>query len=577
MKSLLLTVGSLALSTVVVMNAFFQKKQFYPSLVYITKSSPSMAVLYTQAFIIVILLGKVMRKVFFGYLRAAEVEHLIERSWYAVTETCLAFTVFRDDFSPRFVALFTILLFLKCFHWLAEDRIDYMERSPVISIIFHMRALSLLLLLAFMDSYFVSHAYHNTLIRGPSVQLVFGFEYAILFTAVIHVFVKYVLHAIDLRNENPWENKAVYLLYAELILGFFKVLLYLTFLTIMIKVHTFPLFVIRPMYLTIREFRKAFNDAVMSRRAIRNMNTLYPDATAEELASGDNVCIICREEMHVSCKKLPCNHIFHSSCLRSWFQRQQTCPTCRMDVVRTPQHPQHQQPQQPPPPFPPPAGLQIPQGPFPLWPPNLFPPMPPHLQQPAGPNANSGQASVSTPGHGLAPTGNVTLPPFPPGTGLGGTGFLNSATPFMMAPFYMPLGFSPPPPPPTMPSSFAGLSEEQLRSMENEARANIEARVQCIRDIQTLLNAAVLQIQQYASVITAGFIREPQQLNVASRATSSARAEASPGTSQSATDSKPSNAENAKTANGSVSKTSLMEDNDEQLPEATEIELDNEN
>jgi hypothetical protein len=28
-------------------------------------------------------------------LRAAEFEHLMERSWYAVTETCLAFTVFK--------------------------------------------------------------------------------------------------------------------------------------------------------------------------------------------------------------------------------------------------------------------------------------------------------------------------------------------------------------------------------------------------------------------------------------------------------------------------------------------------
>lgn len=64
----------------------------------------------------------------------------------------------------------------------------------------------------------------------------------------------------------------------------------------------------------------------------------YPNATAEELESGDNVCIICREEMTdgSNCKKLPCSHIFHTSCLRSWFQRQQTCPTCRMDVLRNP-------------------------------------------------------------------------------------------------------------------------------------------------------------------------------------------------------------------------------------------------
>lgn len=33
-------------------------------------------------------------------------------------------------------------------------------------------------------------------------------------------------------------------------------------------------------------------------------------------------------------KKLPCGHIFHTACLRSWFQRQQTCPTCRLNILR---------------------------------------------------------------------------------------------------------------------------------------------------------------------------------------------------------------------------------------------------
>ena len=49
------------------------------------------------------------------------------------------FIFYRDDFSPKFVALFSLLLFLKSFHWLAEDRVDYMERSPSISLLFHIR------------------------------------------------------------------------------------------------------------------------------------------------------------------------------------------------------------------------------------------------------------------------------------------------------------------------------------------------------------------------------------------------------------------------------------------------------
>uniref|UniRef100_A0A665T1E7 RING-type E3 ubiquitin transferase n=1 Tax=Echeneis naucrates TaxID=173247 RepID=A0A665T1E7_ECHNA len=402
-RAALVTATSLALTGAVVAHAYFLKHQFYPTVVYLTKSSPSMAVLYIQAFVLVFLLGKFMRKVFFGQLRAAEMEHLIERSWYAVTETCLAFTVFRDDFSPRFVALFTLLLFLKCFHWLAEDRVDFVSTSTPHRSVTQCCSLfsaALMGLLGVLDFLFVNHACHSIITRGASVQLVFGFEYAILLTMVLTTFIKYVLHTVDLQSENPWDNKAVYMLYTELFTGFIKVLLYIAFMTIMIKVHTFPLFAIRPMYLAMRQFKKAVTDAIMSRRAIRNMNTLYPDATPEDLQASDNVCIICREDMVTGAKKLPCNHIFHSSCLRSWFQRQQTCPTCRMDVLRASNNNQTPPPAQAPPPAPaapannpaaPPGNVApgmlpgFPPGVFPFWGP--FPAVPPPAAAAGAPGA----------------------------------------------------------------------------------------------------------------------------------------------------------------------------------------------
>ncbi|XP_037982478.1 E3 ubiquitin-protein ligase synoviolin isoform X3 [Motacilla alba alba] len=508
----LVMAGSLALTTAVVAHAYYLKHQFYPTVVYLTKSSPSMAVLYIQAFVLVFLLGKFMGKVFFGQLRAAEMEHLLERSWYAVTETCLAFTVFRDDFSPRFVALFTLLLFLKCFHWLAEDRVDFMERSPNISWLFHFRIVSLMFLLGILDFLFVSHAYHSILTRGASVQLVFGFEYAILMTMVLTVFVKYVLHSIDLQSDNPWDNKAVFMLYTELFTGLVKVLLYMAFMTIMIKVHTFPLFAIRPMYLAMRQFKKAVTDAIMSRRAIRNMNTLYPDATAEELQAMDNVCIICREEMVTGAKRLPCNHIFHTSCLRSWFQRQQTCPTCRMDVLRAslpPQPPPEPAaaapaaaPAQPPnfpqgllPPFPP--------GMFPFWPPvGPFPPGPAAAQAPPGPDgaaAAPGAAPGARPGAGASPGAS-------PGAGAAGPepGGAGAVPGLPLPPPWVGMPWPPlfgVPPMPVPPAGFAGLTEEELRAMEGHERQHLEARLQCLHNIHTLLDAAMLQINQYLGVL----------------------------------------------------------------------------
>ncbi|EQB77737.1 E3 ubiquitin-protein ligase synoviolin [Camelus ferus] len=435
-RTAVMMAASLALTGAVVAHAYYLKHQFYPTVVYLTKSSPSMAVLYIQAFVLVFLLGKVMGKVFFGQLRAAEMEHLLERSWYAVTETCLAFTVFRDDFSPRFVALFTLLLFLKCFHWLAEDRVDFMERSPNISWLFHCRIVSLMFLLGILDFLFVSHAYHSILTRGASVQLVFGFEYAILMTMVLTIFIKYVLHSVDLQSENPWDNKAVYMLYTELFTGFIKVLLYMAFMTIMIKVHTFPLFAIRPMYLAMRQFKKAVTDAIMSRRAIRNMNTLYPDATPEELQAMDNVCIICREEMVTGAKRLPCNHIFHTS------SGEAVAPPSTSTAA---------------------------------------------LSRPSGAATTTAASAASTPAPGSASTpeaGPAPGFPFPP--------------PWMGMPLPPPFAF---PPMPVPPAGFAGLTPEELRALEGHERQHLEARLQSLRNIHTLLDAAMLQINQYLTVL----------------------------------------------------------------------------
>ncbi|XP_044736474.1 E3 ubiquitin-protein ligase synoviolin A [Chrysoperla carnea] len=483
MRSIGITFVSFILTFIVVGNAYYQKKQFYPSVVYITKSNPSMAVLYIQAFIVVLLIGKLMRRVFFGQLRAAEFEHLMERSWYAVTETCLAFTVFRDDFNPKFVALFTVLLFLKSFHWLAEDRVDYMERSPVIGWIFHLRVLSLLHVLGLCDMYFVAHAYQSTITKGASVQLVFGFEYAILMTMVINVTIKYALHSVDLHSDNPWENKAVLLLYTELIMGFIKVILYISFVAIMVRIYTLPLFAFRPMYYTMRNFKKAFNDVILSRRAIRNMNTLYPDATPEELQAADNVCIICREEMVTASKKLPCNHIFHTACLRSWFQRQQTCPTCRLNILRPISQTRNvagaqQQQRNAQPPQPAGEGAEAAANPFQMFAgvnPFHIPPMwgaPPAPPARDANNARNGASSSTT-----------TPPPIPPQ-------FLPPLPPFAFIPFTVP------PPLPKL----STLSTEELKRLEGNEREAVEARIQLLRNIQLMLDSSVAMMQQYTFV-----------------------------------------------------------------------------
>ena len=56
-------------------------------------------------------------------------QRLYDRMWFFVTESLLAFTIFRDDFDTPFVLMFMVLLFLKCFHWILADRIDWVRHS----------------------------------------------------------------------------------------------------------------------------------------------------------------------------------------------------------------------------------------------------------------------------------------------------------------------------------------------------------------------------------------------------------------------------------------------------------------
>jgi E3 ubiquitin-protein ligase synoviolin len=124
----------------------------------------------------------------------------------------------------------------------------------------------------------------------------------------------------------------------------------------------------RDLFLTARSFTKRLTAFMKYRRATKDMNTLYEDATVEDIQREDT-CIICREEMRPWSvtnpqpppaapgaipparpattvnersrpKKLPCGHILHLGCLKSWLERQQMCPTCRRSVVVDPQQTQ---------------------------------------------------------------------------------------------------------------------------------------------------------------------------------------------------------------------------------------------
>ena len=422
---------STALAASVILKALAQRPNFYSAAVYSSQSFANLMILTNLLFVIAcsFLLG--LQKLLYGNLRPIEIEQLYEKAWFAVTETCLAMTVFRGEIGLMFLAMFFSLLTGKVWGWIGEGRVEVLEQQPPRNPrLFHTRlALSLGLSVAFdltMLEYVVKQVMR---MARPDMMVMFGFEFAVLSITSISTAVRYAIDLVEIgiireqkrqriteikrervqaavtqfqetqgdQAANPasadsseattttptpthrtleqvsqealdqpvdeneievegWEDKGRYMFYLNLATDFFKLVIYLAFFFILLVFYGLPIHILRDVFLTMRSFLKRISDFMKYRTATRDMNALYPDATAEDIGRAD-VCIICREEMHpyqpaaaepgqpqprpnpvaerMRPKKLPCGHVLHFSCLRSWLERQQICPTCRANVVRT--------------------------------------------------------------------------------------------------------------------------------------------------------------------------------------------------------------------------------------------------
>ncbi|KAF8332050.1 uncharacterized protein EI90DRAFT_3123127 [Cantharellus anzutake] len=362
---------STVLVSAVIASAFHKHSNFYSATVFLSRSSAS--VLANYGVLLALLFGRFLQRLFFGRLSNQEVERLYDRTWFFLTESLLAFTIFRDEFDAPFVVMFGVLLFLKCFHWLIADRMDWMDQQPYPGppMLFHLRTNVMFFILWTVDILMLQFAIETVLTHGVGGIVLFGSEYAILLASCLNSVLKYFVMVYDLRRARTrggedapiWENKSMCMFYIELITDFLKLGTYLTFFMIVMTFFGLPLNIIRDVYMTGVSFYTRFRDLLRYRAATKDMETKYPNATPAELeVMSDRTCIICREEMVVQSrihanppevalgpnglpqpgqtlglndppKKLPCGHVFHFQCLRSWLERQQSCPTCRRSVL----------------------------------------------------------------------------------------------------------------------------------------------------------------------------------------------------------------------------------------------------
>ncbi|KAF4628559.1 hypothetical protein G7Y89_g9589 [Cudoniella acicularis] len=383
-----------------------------------------------------------LQRLCYGPLRPIEIEQLYEKAWFAITETCLAMTIFREEVGAWFLVMFVGLLTGKVWGWIGDGRVEVLEQQPPANPrLFHIRLTISLTMSIIYDLWLMNYTI-NTVIQQarPNMMVMFLFEFAILTTCSFATGFRYSISLIEARivkqqtqerlverrrqvreeraeilrlreaatasgeandvaqSDEPlpseddvdemdievpgWEAKGQWVLTLDLISGqhshlltpnvqtdnhsdFIKLGIYVTFFVILFMFYGLPIHIIRDLYLTARSFTKRLAAFLRYRRATQDMNKRYEDATVDDIQREDT-CIICREEMRPWSvtnpaapaaapgaapparpaasinersrpKKLPCGHILHLGCLKSWLERQQVCPTCRAPVVDTPQ------------------------------------------------------------------------------------------------------------------------------------------------------------------------------------------------------------------------------------------------
>ncbi|KAK7241592.1 protein polyubiquitination [Aureococcus anophagefferens] len=346
------SVLSSLVTSAVVYYAFATREQFYPTVVYLVTSKVCVLCLGNQAIVFTLLVGRISKQLFLGSLREIEVELLYENSRYAITETrvaprrprakrrgtpppkprCLALTIFREELTTRVFALFTALLFAKVFHWLVQSRVEHVEHAERVSTLSHYRLGALMLWLYVLDGAALSMCAILCIRNGPSVLLLFGFEFAILAVSLCAAASRYGLFAVEQRlYEGQWTAKGSYVFAVDFVAEVLRFAFYVVFFTIVFTYYGVPLHIVRELWVSYVSLRRRLAAYKRYRALTANMDERFPSATDEELDACGRICIICRDGMDEG-KKLPCGHIFHFGCLRLWLQQQQSCPTCRMDI-----------------------------------------------------------------------------------------------------------------------------------------------------------------------------------------------------------------------------------------------------
>lgn len=186
----------MVLATGVVVKAIHERANFYSACVYVAQSNACLMILTNLVLLAVGMFMLALQRLLYGPLRPIEVEQLYEKAWFAITETCLAMTIFREEVGAWFIVMFVSLLIGKIWGWIGEGRVEILEQQPPANPrLFHARLSSSLVLSVLFDAFLLNYSIQTVRRQARlNMMVMFAFEFAVLTVSSLSTSARYGLY-----------------------------------------------------------------------------------------------------------------------------------------------------------------------------------------------------------------------------------------------------------------------------------------------------------------------------------------------------------------------------------------------
>ncbi|KAG8563251.1 hypothetical protein GDO81_015990 [Engystomops pustulosus] len=307
---------------------------------YLVSDSLGVWVLVNTVCCLLMLVAKLIQHVVFGPLRVSERQHLKDKFWnFIFYKFIFIFGVLNVQTVEEVVLWFLWfagLVFLHLMVQLCRDRFEYLSFSPTTPMSCHIRVLVLLSAMLGVCCCLAVLCVFAGYAHGMHTLAFMAAECLLVTTRTAHVVLRYGIHLWDLNHEGTWEGKGTYVYYTDFVMELSHLSMdlmhhihMLLFGNIWLSMASLVIFMqLRHLF---HELQRRLRRHKNYLRVVGNMEAHFAVATAEELEANNDDCAICWDSMQAA-RKLPCGHLFHNSCLRSWLEQDTSCPTCRMSL-----------------------------------------------------------------------------------------------------------------------------------------------------------------------------------------------------------------------------------------------------